>query len=257
MSECITICEAITSASTWLYRWQTLVAGGLALIGAYLTVRKIREQLAQSERHRNDDSQRRLNAARLTLPLALAEISELIQCTADEIASELEQLGAEGFDSAFDANVEGKAFRKHFEPVQLSDNVLEAFREFVQSLNDNQDIRHVAELIASIQIYLSRYNSFDFGMAGVQTTLEGYLLDAGKIKMMIDGMFNYARFVDDSSFGVVDVISLNDAWDQIHGKAQGLVFRRSSPDFFFPGIQERVQRYKELGLSPWTEKFEG
>jgi hypothetical protein len=257
VNECIKLCDAASGVGQWLYDWQTLLAGALALVGAYLTVRGIRKQITQSEAHRQDEIMRHHNAARLTLPLALSKVSNLVQQTVNEIAYELEQLGPNGFGNAFDANVEGKAYRPHFEPVHLSDDVFVTFRQFVQSLTESCDIRHVAELVASLQIYLSRYNGFDLKMIGMRTGLEGLMVDAAKIKFLIDKMFNYARFVDDAPFGIVGVGVPDDAWDEIHGKAQGLVFHRESPDFFFPAFKEQVDRYKEQKVSPWNEKFEG
>lgn len=123
------------------------------------------------------------------------------------------------------------------------------------SLTDANDIRHVAELMGSIQILLSRYNDFDLNQAGAQLNLVGLLLDAAKVKLLNDKIFNYARFVDDRPFGIVGVVKLADAWDQIHGKAQGLVFLRDRPDIFFPDFKERTQSYKEHDTSPWIEKF--
>ena len=257
LSQCIRICDAVHGVGNWLYCWQTLIAGTFALVGAYFTVRKIREQIRQSDRQRQDEIARRHNAARLTLPLALAAVGDLLQETVDEIAYELEQLGPHGFSKAFDANVEGKANRSSFAPVRLADDVISTFRDFVESLTSSTDIRHVAELVASLQIYLSRYNGFDLKMIGVRTGLEGLLLDAAKIRLLVDKMFNYARFVDDSSFGIVGVGSSKDAWDEIRAKAQSIVFLRESPDFFFGAFNDQVDRNKDQDVSPWNKKFEG
>jgi hypothetical protein len=247
----------VSDFSQCLYEWQGLEGAGLALLAAFVGAWFLKSQIKQAGDHRKDEIARRHNAARLTLPLALASVSELIQKTVHQIAYELEQFGPDGFRKAFDANVEGKGHRRSFDPVRLSDDVISAFRQLVESLTDHQDVRHVAELVASLQIYSSRYDDFDLHGAGSRTNLEGLLLDAAKIQLLNDKIYNYARFVDDASFGVVGVGSVADAWDEIHGKAQGLVFRRDSPDFFFPAFQERIDRYKERGLSPWIEKFGG
>jgi hypothetical protein len=102
---------------------------------------------------------------------------------------------------------------------------------------------------------LSRYNDFKLDQAGAKLGLASLLLDAAKVKLLNDRIFNYARFVDDDSFGIVGVVGTADAWDEIHGSAQSLVFLRDSPDVFFPDFEELIERYKEQDISPWIEKF--
>jgi hypothetical protein len=126
----------------------------------------------------------------------------------------------------------------------------------VASLDRAEDIRHVAELLASIQILLSRYNSLDFKQAAVQLSLVGLLLDAAKVKLLNEKIYNYARYVDDSSFGIVGVMPSADAWDEIHDKAVGLLFHRERPEPFFPEFKKRIDDYKGRNTSPWNEKFE-
>lgn len=246
----------INAFSQCLYEWQGLEAAGLALLAAGASMWFVQRQIKQAQGHRADEITRRHNAARLTLPLALSAVTELVGKIADEVANEFEKYGPDGFAKAFEAHAEGKGDRLTFNPVAIPNEVLGSFEGFVASLAHAQDIRHVAELVASIQILLSRYNDFSLNQAGARLSLIGLLLDAAKVKLLNDKIFNYARFVDDSSFGVVGVITPAAAWDQIHGCAQSLVFLRDSPDIFFADLQERVQSYKEHNISPWIEKFE-
>lgn len=58
-----------------LYDWQTLLAGALALCGALWTVKKIRDQIRQTEKITNDARKRDELAARSVLPLALSELA--------------------------------------------------------------------------------------------------------------------------------------------------------------------------------------
>ena len=89
--------------------------------------------------------------------------------------------------------------------------------------------------------------------AGAKSSLAGLLLDAAKVKLLNDKIFNYARFVDNHSFGIVGVIEIEKAWDQIHRSAQGLVFLRDSPDIFFADLNGWIHSYKEHNTSPWIE----
>lgn len=246
----------VSNFSQCLYDWQGLEAAALALLAAGASILFVQRQISQAQDHRSDEISRRHNAARLTLPLALSTVTGLVQRIADEVAGEFEKLGPDGFAKSFDAIVEGSGQRSKFDPIVLPNDVIGSFEEFVASLTDRRDVRHVAELMGSIQILLSRYNNFDLNQAGLQMNLAGLLLDAAKVKLLNEKMFNYARFVDDSPFGIVGVIAPSSAWDQIHGSAQGLVFRRDSPDIFFLDFQQGVEGYKEHSVSPWLEKFE-
>lgn len=245
----------INTFSQCLYEWQGIEGALLALLAAGASIWFLQKQINQTQRHRTDELARRHNAARLTLPLTLSSISELVQSMANEIAVEFEKFGPDGFSKTFDAILEQGQVRSRFSPVTLPSEILASFQDFVSSLTHERDVRHVAELIGSIQILISRYNSFDINQTAASTNLIGLLLDCAKTKLLNEKIFNYARFVDDSEFGIIDKNSTANAWDEIHGAAQGLVFSRASPDAFFPELEQRIQQYKEHGVSPWMEKF--
>lgn len=191
----------------------------------------------------------------MTLPLALAAVSELGQTIADHVADEFDNFEPEG-RRTIEAVLDKETDRTRFEPISLPHEVLGSFEDFVASLERPEDVRHVAELMASIQILLSRYNTFDFKQAAVQLSLVGLLLDAAKVKLLNEKIYNYARFVDESSFGIVGVTSFANAWDEIHRNATGLLFHRPRPEPFFPELKKRIDSYKKSNVSPWNEKFE-
>lgn len=256
LARCETPSDWGNTFSQCLYDWQGLAAAGLALLAAAASMWFVQRQIKQQQLHRADEIFRRHNAARLTLPLTLATVAELVQNIANTVADEFEKFGPDGFSKTFNTILEDSSHNSKFDSVALPNDVLGSFEGFVASLPHGREIRHVAELVSSIQILLSRYNDFDLNQAGVKMSLAGLLVDAAKVKLLNEKMFNYARFVDDGPFGIVGVSTPADAWDQIHGRAQSLVFQRDSPDIFFPEFQQRVERYKEQSISPWNEKFE-
>jgi hypothetical protein len=109
--------------------------------------------------------------------------------------------------------------------------------------------------MASMQILVSRYNGQDLQSTELQSNLQSLMIDVAKVKLLNEAIFNYARFVDEEPFGIVGEMTDAQAWDAIHGSAQGLVFSRQVPDHFFQDFAERVGRYKENNQSPWLEKF--
>lgn len=243
--------------SQCLYEWQGLEGGALALAAALIGSIFLWKQIQQAKKHRQNDLDRRHYAAKLTMPLALSSVCELCQLIADEIANELETYEPESSAKTMQAILDDRIARKRFDPVELPEAVIGGFERFAETLSSQNDVKHLSELIATIQILYSRYNSQNLLGAGARTNLESLLLDAATVKTLCDSMFNYARSVDQSSFGIVGVITHQEAWNRIHASAQGLVFLRNSPDFFFPAIEALVSRYQESGTSPWLEKFPG
>ena len=241
--------------SQCLYEWQSLEAGGVALIAAILSVWWIRRQIQQEKDHHADEIQRRHNAARLTLPLALAAVHELIAQSAGEIAARLEAIYDRERGKEKDSWIDEVFAAVPFPKISADSEVLRSFRDFVETLRRPEDIRHIAELVSSLQVYLARYNDFDPAQVAQALTLNSLMLDAAKIQLLVDKVYNYARFVDDSSFGIVKKSNFEAAWDEIHGKAQSLVFFRQRPDDFFPAFRESVDRHKANHVSPWNEKF--
>lgn len=244
----------VTGFSQCLYEWQGLEGAALALVAAYLSIQAIRRQIRQDKDHHSDELSRRHNAARLTLPLALAGLSELIASASDEIAGRLERL------REFERNKEKGGDQAILAVTKLpilkmDTEILKSFKDFVETLNQPIDIRHVAELISSMQIFIARNNEYDFRQIASETSLNTLMIDVAKIKLLIDKIYNYARFVDNESFGIVDELNIDEVWDEILGKAQNIVFMREQPDEFFPALGEEIGRYKEAGITPWNEKF--
>jgi hypothetical protein len=245
----------LADPSACWFEWQTLVSGILAVAAALWAGRLLSKQIRQTEGHRQDEIERRHTAARATLPLALAKVSDITQQIADNIASEIEELYRDRKVSDDGGVFVMRLDRSSFEPVEIGDEIVKSFQGFIQTLNDKHEIRHMAELLSSLQIMLARYSSFDFKQAAVDNALHELFLDVGKVRLLNDRLYNYGRFVAEDSFAIVGMIGDDAAWDQLLGRAQGLVFHRDTPDLFLRKLKDKVDRYKESGVSPWNEKF--
>jgi hypothetical protein len=247
--------EWFADFSLCLFEWQTLVGGLLALAAALLGAGFLYKQIKQTADLHREELRRRHNAVRSTMPLALAAINDLVAHVVDNLASTLESEDQPDFEVAFEDAAKPERSDK-FVRISTPPYVMETMRSFVETLSLDREIRHIAELISSIQILIARYNSFSFKEASVIDRLYGLLIDAAKVSLLNDTLYNYGRFVDNGSFGLVGTLSDNEAWDKIHGRAQGTVFQRRSPDFFFARIKERIDQSKTAGTSPWIEKFD-
>jgi hypothetical protein len=253
--ECDVPTDWANDFSQCLFEWQGLEGGILALLAAVIGAILLWRQINQSNLHRKDDWDRKHTAAKLTMPLALSGVSEAVQKMADEIAGQLETFQPEGFERTLDSILDGGVERKRFDAIVIPADVVGTFERFVETLTNPVDIKHVSELVANLQILFSRFNDLDLQGAGARTSLESLLLDAAKVKVLNDGMFNYARNIVEASFGLVGAMSNKDAWLKIKSAAQSLVFSRPIPDFFFPAINQTIDHYIKEDTSPWLEKF--
>ncbi|MDB5572264.1 MAG: hypothetical protein JWN93_3447 [Hyphomicrobiales bacterium] len=77
--------EALGCADYWLNRYQTLVGGLIAFVGALLTVVFIHRQIQQSSTQVEEQRRRRSFAANATLPLALDQIVGYAELCISEI----------------------------------------------------------------------------------------------------------------------------------------------------------------------------
>ncbi len=161
------------------------------------------------------------------------------------------------FGAAFSERSEREEHPTRLEPISVPNNVITEMKEFVETLRGKQSVRHVAELMSSIQIMISRFNSFelDQGDELVVLGLSDLLMDVAKVRFLNDKMYNYGRFADDQ-FAVVGRIPHDEAWDEIHQRLKGFIFDRKIPEGFLNPFNEKIQRYKKEGRSPWIEKFE-
>lgn len=247
--------------SNWLadpsqcwFEWQGLISGVLAVGAAFVSIWFLKRQIAQTSELHKDELVRRHNAVRSVVPVALSAISEYCDAVVEQIATTIEDR-QDDFEAAFDAAAEGRIEQKSFEPVQFPSDVISTMQLFVETLTRPADVKHMAELLGSLQILQSRFKDFDLQQVAVEHSLHSLLLDTAKVKLLADAIFNYGRFVDEGSFSKLESCDLESLWNEILGKAQSLVFSRPIPDVFFPKLRQLVDSYKKNNISPWNEKF--
>jgi hypothetical protein len=238
------------------FEWQTLVGGLFAVGAALVSVYWLNKQISQTEKLHQAELRRRHNAARAVVPVALAAISEFCSSVADQIARAIEFRREDDFDAAVDALISSRVSQKNFQNVDLPSPIVTIMKDFVETLSDDANVRHVAELLSSVQILQARFKEFDLQQSAGVNGLYGLLLDTAKVKLLTDSIYNYGRFVDENGFSIVNKQSVEDAWSSIQGKAQSLLFMRQSPDYFFPKISDIILSNCANQNSPWNEKFE-
>lgn len=194
---------ARTVPTGWIYHYQTLISGFLAVAAAAVTVLFIREQIKTSQAQHVELIGRRFRSMRANLPLALMELSDYAQeCI--QIFSELMAKKEEDED-----------IKSEVEVPSLPISTLHTITELI-SLAEEKDAAMLQALLRFVQIQQSRLRSTAFELSEKKNpggiillqNLRGDVLDAFTIKKMTNFLFPYARWesdhigsFEDSDFG--------------------------------------------------------
>ncbi len=176
-------------------QWETLLAGVLALVGAVLTVVKIREQIRQTSEIARDQRQRQARAARSMLPLALSELSTYAQGRLGTLFLLHPCFRPDGsFDQA-----QARTIASSWAPAALPENVLDIFKECIEFVDDDA-AEALATLIREIQVQTSRLTQT---IAWIRAAGQGLLvtashiyrdfIDVAEILARVNTLFPFAR----------------------------------------------------------------
>jgi hypothetical protein len=179
----------ITIALASVDKYQTLIAGLLALFGAWLTVRKLTEQIRQAETLEADRRERRNLAARTVMPATLTELIEYAMACIHFLGQfhprELGQVVApEGVEAP---RVPAEALLNLRECVQFGDEIVAEV---------------IADMMSQIQIQHSRLASITRPRDGeiiLPLNIEVCLVDAVEVYARASKLFPYARRVPDAA----------------------------------------------------------
>lgn len=165
-----------------LYNWQSLIGGGIALIGAAFLWCQIR----QGDKQEKERLRRRFEAAKAGMPLLLSGI-----CShAKEVAGFLRSIHAAAGQHAFGAP--NLAVTTPVLDIQLAREL----QSLIEASPDNELATSLAKLLGELQVLNSRVTEIpNLGsyMTGLQLTIEDYMLQVAKVYADTSGLFGFAR----------------------------------------------------------------
>ena len=148
--------------------WQTLIAGSFALLGAYFTIKKMREQIALQKQQMDWEKERAQKASRLRLSHALSELcqyySGCIQVWRERDAASRPELPLKSIDAVIDAG------------ANADQSTFGIFNEIASSLQ-----------------------SFNACITGQDVDYPAMLIDLVYLQYYTDELFDYARFKADEA----------------------------------------------------------
>ena len=131
---------------SWVYHYQTLIAGGLALVAAFFTVLFIPRQIAVSESQHREILSRQYRSVRASLPFALSQLNSY--------AEECSQL----LQSIMQGKEEDEDLEMEIECPSLPETSAKTITELIALASEN-DARKLQALVRFMQIQNSRLTS--------------------------------------------------------------------------------------------------
>jgi hypothetical protein len=183
-------------------QWETLVSGIGAVVAAFFTVRRLREQINQTQKLADDQRQRRARAARATLPLALSQLAQYATLCIKRLYDLRPYFRP-------DADLVQRAQKcAAWELPSLSDDVLNSLKECIEVIDD-KPAEAVIQLIGHLQIqrsrleeYISRARINDPTHFVVLSNIEHAMYDAAEIHARTSTLFPFSRGYPTGSLAV-------------------------------------------------------
>jgi hypothetical protein len=172
-------------AEAWLYKWQTLLSGGLALLAAIVTIVVIVGQIQQTGTIETNRRRRKLRAARATLPMALAAVCDYAEgCVRDLI-------------SLMPVDEERVVARLPARP-ELPADIIPTFEKCIE-FADEPEASHLIGLLRRLQIQYSRLA--DAGEMRedrllLRLNIETYIVDGAEVHFRASSLFAFSRETD-------------------------------------------------------------
>jgi hypothetical protein len=168
MSVCLDLPNAI-QIGQWLFNWQTLISGILALVAALWAGCNINKQ----------------NAARATLPLTLSGLAQVVEKLLLDLSQERLVLPEDGI------------VRK-FKPPPVPMDAIPELQQIILSTDNPSVIKPIREIIIQMQTLWTRFAVSPHPDPHINDTggpkpINDWIIQAAKVYALIVSLFDYAR----------------------------------------------------------------
>jgi len=207
----MTLHDFAKAVGDFLLAWQTLIAGLLALLGAWLTVRALQNQARQ-------DAERKARAARVMLP---ATLDALILYSIDSVRW-LDSIREKAVFSEKGAYKGAIAVNT---PPRPDGGMMEKLHDCVEAV-DIEHVRLLSDLVSKIQVqsarirslhdYLENYQLYEVKRFGLSAEIDDASVTSIKLVALCNGLFPYARLETDDVPAPIDYDAVRIAFRTCH-----------------------------------------
>ena len=175
--------------SAWLFDWQTIIAGILAVVAAGFSVAMVRRQIALAQGQENDRIRRRHDATRASLPHTLMAVLDFAQASIDLMRNaKLETNKSSGDDVESSQNSL---------PVPLK--LISALERMIEAAPEGNIRDTLSDIIARIQVNSARLRTFMKPETTILPHFVENVIDAAELYSFAASLFPYARRESDKS----------------------------------------------------------
>ncbi len=177
----------LVSVGQWLYGWQTLVSGILAIAAAGVGSWLLYQQVTQSDKHEQKRLSRKFEAVRATLPLTLSGLCDF----STQMLMELARVRP---TAAYTATTSGNFINPPPAPAQL----VQELKEVIEA-TDNKDVNLIiSEIIREIQVLSSRVNGLNDKnqmkhVNGLEINIDEYMIQSIRLHALSESLFDFSR----------------------------------------------------------------
>jgi hypothetical protein len=182
MGYCINLPNGAAIFGQWLFEWQTLIGGILALVAAFGAIYYTRRQIRQAADFERAKLTRQHNAEKALLGLTLSQITQSCICAVQHYSA----IERDGLDD--------QTFMRQpprcDEVLVLPNSVAERLYGFLASTDDERLIRLVSEICQKIQVRQAREQGERSGRSSDRIRA---VVDLSAIYAMSESLFDYVR----------------------------------------------------------------
>lgn len=239
MTYCLNFPSTLQIFGQWLYDWQALIAGILALIAALIAANKVQKQIIQSETHEQERRLRHFNAVRASLPLALSGMCAY----ALKMMHELRML------HRFMRKPAAKFPPSSFNPPLTPSDLVKPLQDMIEAIPDSNVINLISEIIGEIQVLSSRVFSMTDTEESKYSVIDKrninvYIVQAARVYALTVSLFEFARREQET--GPIRV-----GWDEVT-KALNIANIREDD---FPELFSHLENRSQRTTSAWANSL--
>lgn len=185
MKLCLDLPNVILIIGNWLYNWQTLISGMLALVAALWAGCNLNRQIRQTAKLADQQLQRQHKAARATLSLTLSVLVQVVEQLLLDLRRARKEL------------LNGQEVRE-FSPPTLPADTIPELQQIILSTDNPSVTEPISEIIRQMQTLWSRVSIApdpdpNIHNCNPMNGIKDWLIQAAQVHALVESLFEYAR----------------------------------------------------------------
>ncbi|MGN6538030.1 MAG: hypothetical protein ACTHKQ_20155 [Mesorhizobium sp.] len=228
----ISVSLSVAEPHGWIYDYQTLLTGILAVVAALASGGLLWCQIRQERASREDERCRKLRAARVALPATLSELCRYAVLSAQAVNSQFPAAYRQ-FPGDWQ---EGASVNLDPIDVPFPEEALRSLERVLEFVDDEAVIGRIGSIFREIQVLDTRLRAGCEGVTITVSYLRALLLEAAALYARAESLFGFAR-------NQRETIDDDDLWDRTEA---ALHIMRISDE----AVAERARQQRVLGNAP-------